>query len=247
MRAICQKGGPFVKRCGPESPLCFFPRVICQKVGQNPHYTLLLTLDKRIEHRKALDRRRFVRDCPSPRPDQRRLVVCSPRSWSELRVSRSMELSIGCILRLRACSPTKGERSIFSFQTIVDFVLILLGHAVGLDHHAALLIFRTNVLKHAKIEGFFQQRKIRKTDTAREVCVRMAAKFAVMSSWLSVMERLFAEETWRSFFFHIANFPSSAVLRRFQEPNHSTTRASLHERLPLQSIQPADLISASEN
>ena len=42
-------------------------------------------LDKRTDHRKALDRRRFERDCPGPRPDQRRLVVCSPRSWSELR------------------------------------------------------------------------------------------------------------------------------------------------------------------
>ena len=37
------------------------------------------------DHRKALDRRRFERDCPGPRPDQRRFVVCSPRSWSELR------------------------------------------------------------------------------------------------------------------------------------------------------------------
>ena len=43
------------------------------------------TIDKRTDHRKALDRRRFVRDCPNPRPDQRRLVVCSPRSWSKLR------------------------------------------------------------------------------------------------------------------------------------------------------------------
>ena len=42
-------------------------------------------LDKRTDHRKALDRRRFERDCPGPRPDQRRFVVYSPRSWSELR------------------------------------------------------------------------------------------------------------------------------------------------------------------
>ena len=33
------------------------------------------TLDKRTYHRKALDRRRFVRDRPSQKPDQRRLVV----------------------------------------------------------------------------------------------------------------------------------------------------------------------------
>ena len=43
------------------------------------------TLDKGTDHRKALDRRRFERDCPGPRPDQRRFVACSPRSWSELR------------------------------------------------------------------------------------------------------------------------------------------------------------------
>ena len=41
----------------------------------------------------------------------------------------------------RVRSPPERERSIFSFQTIVDFVLILLGHALGLDLHAALLIF----------------------------------------------------------------------------------------------------------
>ena len=40
------------------------------------------TLDKRTDHHKALDRQRFVRDCPSPRPE-RRLVVCSLRSWSQ--------------------------------------------------------------------------------------------------------------------------------------------------------------------
>ena len=45
---------------------------------------------------------------------------------------------------------------------------------LGLDHHDALLIFRANVLKHAKSEGFFQQRELRKTYTAREVCVGMA-------------------------------------------------------------------------
>ena len=50
-----------------------------------PEQKKVSTIDKRIDHRKALDRRRFVRDCPSPRPDQRRLVVCSPRSWSKLR------------------------------------------------------------------------------------------------------------------------------------------------------------------
>ena len=62
---------------------------------------------------------------------------------------------------------------------MVDFVLILLGHALGLDHHAALLIFRANLLKQAKTEGFFPQRELRKTNTAREVCVGMAAQIEV--------------------------------------------------------------------
>ena len=76
-------------------------------------------------------------------------------------------------------SPTERERLTFSFQTIVYFVLILLGHALGLDHQAALLIFRANLLKQAKPEGFFQQRELRKTDTACEVCVRMAVQIVV--------------------------------------------------------------------
>ena len=50
------------------------------------------------------------------------------------------------------CSPPERETWIFSFQTIVDFVLILLGHALGLDHHSALLIFCENLLQQAKTE-----------------------------------------------------------------------------------------------
>ena len=48
-----------------------------------------------------------------------------------------MELSIGCVRRPNGGmrSPPERERSIFSLQTIVDFVLILLGHALGLDNH----------------------------------------------------------------------------------------------------------------
>ena len=83
-----------------------------------------------------------------------------------------MELSIGCVRTGAFAARTR--KVDFSFQTIVDFVLIFLGHALGLDHHDALLIFRANVLKHAKSEGFFQQRELRKTYTAREVCVGMA-------------------------------------------------------------------------
>ena len=76
----------------------------------------------------------------------------------------------------RVRSPPEQEKSIFSFQTIVDFVLISLGRALGLDHHAALLIFCAKVLKQAKkTGGFFRQRELRKTDTAREVCVGKAA------------------------------------------------------------------------
>ena len=45
-------------------------------------------------------------------------------------------------------------------------------HALGFDHHAALVIFFCpNLLKQAKTEGFFQQRELRKTDTARAECV----------------------------------------------------------------------------
>ena len=83
-------------------------------------------------------------------------------------------------------SPPERERSIFSFQTIVDFVLIWLGHTPALDHHAVLLIFLANVLKYAKTEGFFHQRELRKTDTAHEVCVGMAAKIAVMNGPSSI-------------------------------------------------------------
>ena len=72
-----------------------------------------------------------------------------------------MELSIGCVRRPKGCVRRPNEK-------------FFLGHALGFDHHDALLIFRANVLKHAKTEGFFQQRELRKTYTAREVCVGMA-------------------------------------------------------------------------
>ena len=67
------------------------PSRACQKrsltmsVLSRPEQKEVSKLNKRTDHRKALDRRRFERDCPGPRPDQRRFVVCSPRSWSELR------------------------------------------------------------------------------------------------------------------------------------------------------------------
>ena len=118
---------------------------------------------------------------PTTRPETFCGVLATLVDWTA-RVSRSIELSIGCVRRPNGCVRRPNgcvrrpnERSIFSFQTIVDFVLILLGHALGLDHHAALLIFCANVLKQAKTGGFFWQRELRKTDTAREVCVGMAA------------------------------------------------------------------------
>ena len=52
----------------------------------------------------------------------------------------------------RVHSPPERERSIFSFQTIVDFVLILFGHALGLDHHAALLIFSQTYSNRQKLK-----------------------------------------------------------------------------------------------
>ena len=125
-------------------------------VLSGPEQKEVSTLNKGTIHRKALDRQRFVRDCPGPRPaaDQRSFVVCSPRSWSELRdeVSRSTELSIGCVRRLTGAFANRTRKVDFSFQTIVDFVLIFLGNALGLDHHAALLIFHANLLKQAKLK-----------------------------------------------------------------------------------------------
>ena len=67
-----------------------------------------------------------------------------------------------------------------------------------------------------------------------------------MTSWLSVTGRLFVEKSCRCFVFHAANLPSYAILRRFQELCHSTRRACLHERLPVQSMLPVDLICSSE-
>ena len=59
--------------------------VLTMSVLSGPEQKEASTFDTRNDHRKALDQRRFVRVCPSPRSDHRRHVVCSPRSWSELR------------------------------------------------------------------------------------------------------------------------------------------------------------------
>ena len=143
---------------------------------------------KRTDRRKAFDWRRFVRDCSSPRPDQRRLVVCLPHSWSELcEVVEACSSPQSAFAALRVRSPTERERSIFSFQTIVDFALLLLVHALELDHHAALLILRPNLPKQAKTEGFFQQREVRKTDTAREVCVGIAVQIDVLITFIKLV------------------------------------------------------------
>ena len=102
-----------------------------------------------------------------------------------------MELSQGFV----RCPNEKGR--FFSFQTIIDFILILLGHALGLDHHYALLIFPANVLKHAKTEGFFQQRELRKTDTAREVRVGLAAQIAVTKPHSAALRRSTSKDNYR--------------------------------------------------
>ena len=85
------------------------------------------------------------------------------------------------------CVRRPSEKSrFFFFQTIVDFVLILIGYALGLDHDAALQIFRANVLKHAKTEGVFQQSELRKTDTTREVCGKGSSNRRAFSSPVSI-------------------------------------------------------------
>ena len=149
-----------------------------------PEQKEVSTIDKRTDHRKALDRRRFVRDCPSPRPDRRRLncgVFATLVVWTA-RVGRSMDLSIGCVRR-------PNEKGRFFLSNHRRFRSNFLGHALGLDHHGVLLNFRANVLKHAKTEGFFQQRELHKTDTAREVCVGMVAQIAVKVSICTVEDR----------------------------------------------------------
>ena len=51
--------------------------------------------------------------------------------------------------------------------------------ALGLDNHAAVVIFHPNLLKQAKTEGLFKQRELRKTDNGREVCAGVAAQIDV--------------------------------------------------------------------
>ena len=79
----------------------------------------------------------------------------------------------GCVRR-----PNKNGLFFPFKQSSISFFFFL-GHALGLDQHAALLIFHENLLNHAKTEGFFLQRELRKTDTAHKVCVGMAAQIAV--------------------------------------------------------------------
>ena len=109
-------------------------------------------LDKLTDYSKTLDRRRFVRGYPGLWPDQKCFVVPSPPSWSELRELGEVWSSPKSAFAAFVRSPTVREMLINSFQTIVDFVLILLEHAFWPDHHAALLIFRANLLKKAKLK-----------------------------------------------------------------------------------------------
>ena len=67
------------------------PLRACQKRSFDDVSTVGAGAEGGVNTRKAdrspqtLDRRRFVRDCSGPRPDQRHFVVCLPWSWSELR------------------------------------------------------------------------------------------------------------------------------------------------------------------
>ena len=104
-----------------------------------------------------------------------------------------MELSIGCIRRIRGAFANRTRKVNFSIQSIVDFALNFLVHAFELDHYAAQLIFRPNLLKQVKNEGFFQQQELRKTDTTREVCVGMVAKIDVCIADLFSCQIFFLE------------------------------------------------------
>ena len=105
-----------------------------------------------------------------------------------------MELSIGCVRLLPGAFADRTRKVDFSIQIIVEFALILVVHALELDHHAALLNFRANLRKQAKTEGFFQQRKLRKIDTAREVCVGMEAQIDVLK-WPLLIRKPGTENT----------------------------------------------------
>ena len=62
-----------------------------------------------------------------------------------------MELSIGCVRRLTDAFANRTTKVDFSIQTTVDMALFLLAHDLGLDHHAALLIFCPNLLNSQKL------------------------------------------------------------------------------------------------
>ena len=53
-------------------------------VLSRPEQKEVSKLDKRTDHRKALDRRRFERDCPGPRPDKE--TFCGARVLATLVV-----------------------------------------------------------------------------------------------------------------------------------------------------------------
>ena len=107
-----------------------------------------------------------------------------------------MELSIGCVRRLAGAFANRTRKVDFFLSNHRRFRFKFLGHALGLDHHAVLLIFCANLLKQAKTEGFFWQRELRKTDTAREVCVGLAAQIdAVTTSELG--RRIFCNSKFK--------------------------------------------------
>ena len=62
-----------------------------------------------------------------------------------------MELSIGCVRRLTDAFADR-TRKVDFFLTIVDFALILLLYALGLDHHPAQVIFAQTYSDRQKLK-----------------------------------------------------------------------------------------------
>ena len=64
-----------------------------------------------------------------------------------------MKVSIGCVRQLTSAFADGTRKVDFFHSNYSLFTLNLLVQALGLDHHAALLIFCPNSLKEAKTEG----------------------------------------------------------------------------------------------
>ena len=74
--------------CGNVFSSFILPLRACQRRSFHEVSTVGVGAERGVNNRqtnRSPQSLRFERDCPNPRPDQRRLVVCSPRSWSKLR------------------------------------------------------------------------------------------------------------------------------------------------------------------